>query len=77
MVLVYSAIALVGGLISCVLLWPYGAAIALLSMPFAGSLLVVAAAVLVYMRASDEAETSNDRSVFFDRTQKLQTRQSR
>ena len=77
MVLVYSVIALVGGLISCVLLWPYGAVIALLSIPFAGSLLVIAAAVLVYMRASDRAETSNERAVLFDQTQKLQTRESR
>ena len=77
MVIVYSVVALVGGLISCVLLWPYGAAIALLSIRFTGSLLVIAAAVLVHMRASDRAETSNERAVFFDQTQKLQTRESR
>jgi len=73
MVIVYSVVALVGGLISCVLLWPYGAAIALLSIPFAGSLLALAAAVLIYMRASDKTDTSNDRAVYIDQTQKLQT----
>jgi hypothetical protein len=64
--------ALIGGLISCALLWPYGAAIALLSMPFAGSLLAVAAAVLVYMRTPDEAASCSDRAVYIDRPRKLQ-----
>ena len=65
-VIVYIVTALVGGFVSCILLWPYGAAIALLSMPFSGSLFALLAAILVYMRASDEAVSSDDRVVYLD-----------
>jgi hypothetical protein len=76
MVIVYALVALAGGLVSCVLLWSYGATIALLSMPFGGSLFVLIAAVLVYMRASGEADSSNERAVYKDQPQKLQTTES-
>jgi hypothetical protein len=77
MLIVYMVAALVGGFVSCVLLWPYGAAIALLSMPFGGSLFALLAAILVYMRTSDEAASSADRAVYMDQPQKLQTTESR
>jgi hypothetical protein len=77
MVIVYAVVALVGGLVSCVLLWPYGAAIALLSMPFGGSLFALIAAVLIYMRAPGETDTSNDRAVSMEQPQMLQTTESR
>jgi hypothetical protein len=76
MVIVYPVVALIGGFISCALLWPYGTAIALLSMPFCGSLFVLIAAILVYMRASDEACPSVDRAVYGDQPQTLQTTES-
>jgi hypothetical protein len=76
MVIVYAVVAWLGGLVSCVLLWPYGAAIALLSMPFGGSLFVLITAILVYMRASDEADRSVDHAVFVDQPQTLQTTES-
>jgi hypothetical protein len=72
MVIVYAFAALIGGFISCALLWPYGAAIALLSMPFGGSLLALFAAIMVYMRASDEANPTADPAVYMDQPQKLQ-----
>jgi hypothetical protein len=72
-VIVYAVVAWLGGLVSCVLLWPYGVAIALLSMPFGGSLFALIAAILVYMRASDEAAPSVDRTAYADQPQKLQT----
>ena len=75
-VIVYIVTALVGGFVSCILLWPYGAAIALLSMPFGGSLFSLLAGVLVYMRASGEAVSSDDRAFYLDQPQKLQTTQS-
>jgi hypothetical protein len=77
MVLVYPLVALVGGLISCVLLWPYGAAIALLSIPFGGSLLALLTAILVYMRVSSEAESNDNHAVSTDELQKLQTIEGR
>jgi hypothetical protein len=43
-VFVYAVVALIGGLISCVLLWAYGAAVALLGIPFGGSLFALAVA---------------------------------
>jgi energy-converting hydrogenase Eha subunit B len=58
-VIVYPVVALIGGLISCLLLWPYGALIALLSMPVGGSLFALTAAVVIYIRASNEAEPSD------------------
>jgi hypothetical protein len=77
MVIVYAVAAWLGGLVSCVLLWPYGATIALLSMPVGGSLFVLIAATLVYMRASGDAVSSDDRAGYMDQTQKLQTTESR
>jgi hypothetical protein len=73
MVIVYMVTALVGGLVSCVLLWPYGVAIALLSIPFGGSLFALLAAILVYMRTSDEAVSRDDRTVSLDPPRTLQT----
>jgi hypothetical protein len=73
MVIVYGLASLLGGLVSCVLLWPYGATIALLSMPFGGSLFVLIAAILVYMRAPGETRSSDDRAAYADQPQKLQT----
>ncbi|MPR12254.1 hypothetical protein [Microvirga tunisiensis] len=72
MVIVYAFAALIGGFISCALLWPYGAAIALLSMPFGGSLFALLAAIVVHMRASTKAGSSNDRAAYMDQPQKLQ-----
>jgi hypothetical protein len=77
MVIVYIVAALVGGIVSCILLWPYGAAMALLSMPFGGSLFALLAGILVYMRASDETGTSDDRAVYLEQPQKLQTTEGR
>lgn len=77
MVIVYGFAALLGGIVSCVLLWPCSAAIALLSIPFGGSLFVLLAAILIYMRTSDEAASSDDRAVYMDQPQKLQTTESR
>ncbi|WP_404289307.1 hypothetical protein ACD578_24520 [Microvirga sp. RSM25] len=77
MVITYLAAALIGAGFSCVLLWPYGAAIAFLSMPFGGSLLAVIAAVLVYMRASDETELSDEHADHTNQPQRLQTTESR
>jgi hypothetical protein len=77
MVIVYPVAALIGALISCVLFWPHGAAIALLSMPFGGSLLALLAALLLYMRSADEAGSSNDCASYMDQSQKLQTTESR
>ncbi len=77
MVLVYAVTALIGALISCVLLWPHGAAIALLSMPFGGSLFALFAAMLVYMRAADETGSRDDRASYMDQPQKLQTTENR
>ena len=77
MVIVYMMTALMGGLISCVLLWPHGAVIALLSMPFGGSLFVMLAAVLVYMRASGETVSGEDHAAYTDLPRNLQTRESR
>jgi hypothetical protein len=77
MVIVYMMTALMGGLISCVLLWPYGAAIALFSMPFGGSLCVMLAAILVYMRTSGETASGKDRESYKDLPRNLQTRESR
>ncbi|MBM6580150.1 hypothetical protein ILT44_08155 [Microvirga sp. BT689] len=77
MVILYMMAALMGGLISCVLLWPHGAAIALLSMPFGGSLLVMLAAILVYMRASRETVSGKDHAISMDLPQNLRTTESR
>jgi heme A synthase len=77
MLIVYMVTALVGGLVTCVLLWPYGAAIALVSMPFGGSLFTLFAAILIYMRASDEANSSGDRTADINQLQTLQTTESR
>ncbi|WP_404291592.1 hypothetical protein ACD578_05505 [Microvirga sp. RSM25] len=77
MVILYMAVAFIGAGLSCVLLWPYGAAIALVSMPFGGSLVAVMAAVLVYMRTSDETELSDDHASHIDQPQSLQTTESR
>jgi heme A synthase len=77
MVIVYGLAALLGGLVSCVLLWPYGVAIALLSMPFGGSLFVLITAILVYLRASNEASSRDDRAVYVDQPPNLQTTESR
>jgi hypothetical protein len=68
MVIVYAFAALISGFISCALLWPYGAAIALLSMPFGGSLF----AIVVHVRASTKAGSSNHRAAYMDQPQKLQ-----
>jgi hypothetical protein len=76
MVIVYGLASLLGGLVSCVLLWPYGATIALLSMPFGGSLFVLMAAILVHLRASGATRLSDDRAASSDQPQKLQTTES-
>ena len=72
MLIVYMIAALFGGLVSCVLLWPYGAAIALVSMPFGGSLFVLLTALLVYMRATERERPSKDRSRDMDQLRELQ-----
>jgi hypothetical protein len=60
MVIVYPVATLIGGLIGCALLWPYGVAIALISMPFIGSLFALFVAVLVYVGSSGEGYPSED-----------------
>jgi hypothetical protein len=45
-------------------------------MPFGGSLFVLITAILVYMRASDEADPSVDRTAYADQPQALQTTES-
>jgi hypothetical protein len=66
MVIVYTVVALIGGLIGCALLWPYGAAISLLGMPLVGSLFALVVAVFVYVRSSREAHMSEDRPADVD-----------
>ena len=77
MAIVYMMTALMGGLISCVLLWPHGATIALLSIPFGGSLFVMLAAILVYMRASRAPASGKDRAAYMDLSRNLRTTESR
>lgn len=55
MAIFYMMTAFLGALVSCTLLWPYGAAIALLSMPLGGSLLTLLASIVIYVRAPKEA----------------------
>ena len=59
MVIVYLVAALLGAGGSCFMLWPYGLTIALVSMPFGGSLLALFAAIVFSMRSSEGARTSN------------------
>jgi hypothetical protein len=66
MVIVYPVAALIGGLIGCALLWPYGAAIALISMPFTGSLFTLCLTILVYVRSSGEGHLSVDQPASVD-----------
>lgn len=73
MIIIYLVAALVGGSVSCVLLWPYGATIALVSMPLCGSLFAILAASLSYMRVSGKAKASADRSGDLDEFRKLQS----
>ncbi len=77
MLILYALTALMGGLMSCVLLWPYGAGIALLSMPIGGSLLTLLAAILVYMRTSDEAGRNGDPAPYGDQAPELQITERR
>ena len=72
MVIVYPVAALIGGLIGCAVLWPYGAAIALLSMPLVGSLFALVVAVFVYVRSSREGHMSEDRPADVDPFQSSQ-----
>ena len=72
MVIVYPVAALIGGLIGCALLWPYGAAIAVISMPFIGSLFALFVAVLVYVRSSGERHVSKGRPTDADSFQSPQ-----
>jgi uncharacterized membrane protein len=62
MPIVLMMAALAGGVMTCILLWPYGAIMALVGMPFGGSLVALFAAVLLYMRtsAADEPHSSKD-----------------
>jgi hypothetical protein len=71
MVLIYPVVALMVGLVSCVLLWPYGAAIALISMPFIGSMFALLVAMLVYMRGSDKTPLIKDRAMDTDQFKQL------
>ena len=50
---------------------PYAAGIALLSMPFGGSLFALLAAFLICIRASDEANSRKNRLIDMDQPQKL------
>lgn len=52
---VYLLTALVGAALSCVLLWPYGVAVALVGMPLDGTVLTFLTAILFYMRLPSEA----------------------
>ena len=76
MVIVYSMAALIGGLTGCALLWPFGAAIAIISMPIVGSLFALLVAVLVYVRSSDEGHASNNRLADLDLFQSSQAADS-
>lgn len=73
MVILYMTTGLAGALVSCVLLWPYGATIALVSMPFGGSLLTLLAAIVIYVRAPNAAASSKNPADDMDRFRKLQT----
>jgi hypothetical protein len=73
MIVVYMIAALAGGIVSCLLLWPYGATVALVSIPFGGSLAALLAAGLAYMGASDRAKASEDRSSDLDEIGKLRS----
>jgi hypothetical protein len=77
MVIVYSVAALIGGVTGCVLLWPYGAATALIGMPFVGSLFAFLIAVLVYVRSSGERHVSADRTADVDPFRSSQAAASR
>lgn len=76
MVILYSMAALIGGLIGCALLWPYGVAIALISMPFIGSVFALFVAVLVYVRSSGGRHLSEDRPADVDPFQSSQAADS-
>jgi uncharacterized membrane protein (UPF0136 family) len=73
MALFYGMVALIGGLISSVLLWPYGANVALLSMPFCGSLLALIAAILIDWRGSDQTNSGANRANYIAHSQEPQT----
>lgn len=64
--------AFAGALVSCILLWPYGAAIALLSMPFGGSLLTLLAAIWISVRAPNESASGENPTDSMDQLRKLQ-----
>ncbi|MBD2747280.1 hypothetical protein IC232_11300 [Microvirga sp. BT688] len=76
MVIVYPVAALIGGLIGCALLWPYGAVIAVISMPFIGSLFALFVAVLIYVRSSGEGQVNKDRPTDVDPFQSSQAADS-
>jgi len=73
MIVVYMIAALAGGIVSCLLLWPYGAGVALVGVPFGGSLAALLAAGLAYMRTSNNARTGEDRSSDLDEIGKLRS----
>ena len=77
MIILYLAAALVGSVVGCVWLWPYGVTVALVGMPFCGSLFAILAAGLIYMRASGKARTSTDRSSGLDDIRRLQSAEPR
>lgn len=73
MVILYMTTGLAGALVSCVLLWPYGATIALVSMPFGGSLLTLLAAIVIYLRAPNVSASEETPADDRDQFRKLQT----
>jgi hypothetical protein len=76
MVIVYPVAALIGGFIGCALLWPYGAAIAGISIPFIGSLFALFVAVLIYVRTYGERHVNKDRPADVDPFQSSQAADS-
>jgi hypothetical protein len=55
MVILLAFGSVIGGLMTLVLLWPYGAFTALFGLPFGGSALVLAVSILIALQKSGQA----------------------
>ncbi len=76
MVIVLALAAWIGGLITVVALWPFGWLIAFAGAPFGGSLLALAAAVLVVLRDTYPAKIRSRRSPATSEQMIVRTRSS-
>jgi hypothetical protein len=54
--------ALIGGFVTVVVLWPYGAFFALVSAPFGGSFLALLAGLLTFLERKQERSIQTSRS---------------